>query len=201
MKMIKNIVFDLGNVLVKFDTESFLNGYSDTEKELFHKEIYRSDNWLRFDNGDLTEDELTDTVCSHIPTCYRDDAKKLIRWYDLTSQIDGMERIVTLLKECGYKIYLLSNTSEAFYRYRKCFPVLKHFDGLFISADHHMLKPDARIFNKFCETFSLTPSECVFIDDTEVNVNGAKNVGFEGIVFKGDASELKKELAALGVEI
>ena len=201
MKMIKNIVFDLGNVLVRFDTESFLNGYSDTEKELFYKEIYRSDNWLRFDNGDLTEDELTDTVCSHIPECYRDDAKKLIRWYDLTSQIDGMERIVTLLKECGYKIYLLSNTSEAFYRYCKRFPVLKHFDGLFISADHHMLKPDARIFNKFCETFSLTPSECVFIDDTEANVNGAKNVGFEGIVFKDDASELKKELAALGVEI
>jgi len=201
MKMIKNIVFDLGNVLVRFDTESFLNGYSDIEKELFYKEIYRSENWLRFDNGDLTEDELTDTVCSHIPECYRDDAKKLIRWYDLTSQIEGMEQLVTLLKECGYKIYLLSNTSEAFHRYCKRFPVLKHFDGLFISADHHMLKPDARIFNKFCETFSLTPSECVFIDDTEANVNGAKNVGFEGIVFKSDASELKKELDALGVEI
>lgn len=62
-----------------------------------------------------------------------------------------------------------------------------------------MLKPDARIFNKFCETFSLTPSECVFVDDTEVNVLGAANVGFTAIRFTGEPKELQHRFSELEI--
>lgn len=199
--MIKNIVFDLGNVLVKYDPDSFLLGYSDAEKELLGKESYYSENWLKMDHGDLTEAELTELVLDRIPSRYHSDAVRLIRWYDLSSPIDGMERLVIALKAAGYGVYLLSNTSEAFYRFRSKIPALKHFDGYLISADHHLLKPDIRIFRLLCEKFSLEPSECVFIDDIEANVNGAKVAGFEGIVFGGDVSALINQLGALGVGI
>ena len=197
--MIKNIVFDMGNVLVKWVPETFLDGYSESEKELFRKEIYFSENWLRLDRGELSEDEITKLVCSRIPENYRADAEKLIKWYHFSSMIEGMEELVKELKDRGYKIYLLSNTSKAFYNFKELFPVIKHFDGTFISADHGVLKPDKEIFRLFCEKFSLSPSECVFVDDSQANVKSASEEGFSGIWFKGDAEELKRELVNLNL--
>ena len=110
-----------------------------------------------------------------------------------------MEELIKELKDIGYKIYLLSNTSKAFYKFKELFPVIKHFDGTFISADYGVLKPDKRIFRLFCEKFSVLPSECVFIDDMPANVKSATEEGFAGIWFKGDAEELKKEFARLGI--
>ena len=197
--MIKNIVFDLGNVLVKWIPETFMYGYSEAEKEFFRKEIYYSENWLRFDRGELSEQELDELVCSRIPAAYHEGAKKLVRWYDMSSQIEGMEQLVSELKNKGYNIYILSNTSKAFYKYKELFPVIKLFDGTFISADYGVLKPDKKIFRLFCEKFSVIPSECVFIDDTAVNVKSAMEMGFAGIVFSGDVKELKNEFARMKI--
>jgi len=192
--MIKNIVFDMGNVLVKWVPETFMKDYSEQEKDIFGKEIYYSENWLRLDRGELSEEEITQLVCSRIPECYHVDAKKLIRWYDMSSQIDGMEQLVLRLKNKGYKIYLLSNTSKAFYKFKESFPVIKHFDGTFISADYGILKPDRQIFRLFCNKFSLLPDESVFIDDSPANVKSATEEGFAGLVFNGNAEELEIEL-------
>lgn len=184
----------MGNVLVKWVPETFMKDYSEPEKELFRKEIYYSENWLRLDRGELSEEELTQLVCSRLPEQYHTDAKKLIKWYDMSSQIDGMEQLVIRLKNKGYKIYLLSNTSKMFYKIKRRFPVLEHFDGTFISADYGILKPDKQIFRLFCDKFSVIPSECVFIDDTPVNIKSATEEGFAGIVFNGNAEELEIEL-------
>ena len=197
--MIKNIVLDLGNVLVKFDPEYFLKDLSDSDKELRRAEIYHSEDWLRLDRGELDEKELTDLVCSRVPERCRADAKRLMKWYDLSAPIEGMEQLVQRLKEKGYAVYLLSNTSLAFYEFSKGISALKHFDGVFISADHGLLKPDPQIFRLFCEKFSLCPSECVFIDDTLANVRSAMGEGFFGIVFTGDASVLKNKLSDLDI--
>ena len=197
--MIKNIVFDMGNVLVKWVPETFMKGCSETAKELLGKEIYYSENWLRLDRGELSEEELTELVCERIPESYHADAKKLIRWYDMSSQIDGMEELVKELKDRGYKIYLLSNTSKVFYSFKELFPVIKLFDGTFISADHGILKPDRQIFSMFCDKFSLSPRECVFVDDSQANVKSASEEGFTGITFSGNAEELKMELVKLNL--
>ena len=86
-----------------------------------------------------------------------------------------------------------------FYKIKERFSVLKHFDGTFISADYGILKPDKQIFRLFCEKFSVTPSECVFIDDTAVNIESAAEEGFAGLVFNGNAEELKRELVNLNL--
>ena len=197
--MIKNIVFDMGNVLVKYDPEYFLKDYSDFEKELFYTEIYHSDNWRKLDRGELSEEELISLVSSHIPERYHADAKKLIKWYELSTEIEGMEQLIQQLKKTGYAVYLLSNTSQAFYEFSKNISILKHFNGRFISADYGLLKPDREIFHLFCKKFSLCSSECVFIDDTPINVKSALEEGFAGIVFTGNVPMLKNELADLGI--
>lgn len=184
----------MGNVLVKYDPEYFLQDFSDSEKELFNTEIYLSENWRRLDRGELSEKELTELVCSRIPEQHWSDAAKLIKWYELSTPIEGMEQLVKELKENGYGIYLLSNTSTAFYEFSKSIPALKHFNGLFISADYGLLKPDGRIFRFFCDKFSLRPDECVFVDDSAANVKSASDEGFTGILFDGDASALKNKL-------
>ena len=197
--MIQNIVFDLGNVLVKFDPAYFLKDYPDSEKELFYKEIFGSENWLKMDRGALSEQELINLVKSRLPLRYHSDAEKLIKWYTLTLEIQGMEPLIRQLKKNGYSIYLLSNTSPAFHRFCKQIAALKYFDGLLISADCGFLKPEKEIFRLFCQKFSLAPNECVFIDDMPVNIQGAIGEGFAGIVFTGDVPALKEELAKLGI--
>ena len=197
--MIKNIVFDLGNVLIKFDPAHFMRGYSEEEKALYLAEIYQSENWLKMDRGELSEEELIELVCSRIPEQYHGGAVKLIQWYWQSIPIEGMEQLAGELRKQGYGIYLLSNTSQAFYKYYRNLPVFQHFDDVFVSADHGLLKPEGEIFRLFCKNFGLEAEECVFIDDTAVNVESAAAEGFLAIHFKGDVEELRAALKRLDV--
>jgi len=199
--MIKNVVFDMGNVLVTYDPTYFLKDYPEEEKTLFLKEIYLSEAWKMLDRGELSEEELIRLVCSRIDARHHADARKLIRWYDLSAPIDGMEQLVRQLKEHGYAVYLLSNTSKAFYGFSKNIPALAYFDGRFISADHGILKPDREIFRLFCSKFALNAAESVFIDDAPANVEAAAAEGFSGIVFAGDAAKLANALVDLEIAL
>lgn len=195
--MIKNIVFDMGNVLVRYDPDFFMQDLTAEEQALFSREIYLSKDWQQLDRGDLTEEELTARICRRIPAQYHATAKRLIQWYRLTEPIAGMDELVGTLKAQGYRIYLLSNTSLAFRSFHRSFPVLSRFDGLFISAEHRLLKPDPAIFHLFCQTHGVQPQDCVFIDDSPLNVQAAHELGFTAILFDGDAAKLNNTLSAL----
>lgn len=192
--MIKNIVFDMGNVLVQYNTDFYLRDYPENEKILLDRQIYRSVDWLRLDRGELTEAELISKIKKRLPDALCGDAERLIKWYEQSEPVDGMEKLITDLHEYGYKIYLLSNTSLEFHKFREKISALKYFDGEFISADCGLLKPDERIYRIFCEHFSLTPSECMFIDDSPANIESAAHVGLNGIVFYGDVALLREQL-------
>ncbi len=197
--MIKNIVFDMGNVLVQYNPDHFMRELSPEERALFNREIYHSEDWWRLDHGDLTEEELIDLVCGRIPAQYHETAKRLIRWYDLSAPIEGMEALICKLKERGYSIYLLSNTSLAFRSFYRCFPALAHFDDYFISAEHRLLKPDPAIYQRFCETVGVKPQESVFVDDRSDNVAAASALGFTAIQFDGNAQALQNALTRLQI--
>ncbi len=199
--MIKNIVFDMGNVLVHYDSDLLLKDYPDTDKTVLKREIYQSVDWVLLDRGRLTEQQLTERVQNRLPHGLRDAAARLIKWYELTSPVEGMEELIKKLHENGYKIYLLSNTSLAFHEFRKNIDVLKYFDGTFISADCGLLKPDHRIFDMFCKHFRLDPAQCMFIDDSPANVESAIDTGFEGTVFHNDVKLLAEQLRNKGITI
>ena len=108
-----------------------------------------------------------------------------------------IEDNVELLKELkmkGYNLFLLSNFhKEAYDKVFRKYSFFEFFDGIFISSHYGLLKPEREIYVKMLQKFSLNPAECIFIDDTPVNISAARELGIEGIVFKDPAS-LKQEL-------
>ena len=115
-----------------------------------------------------------------------------------------MYDLILELKANGYKTYLLSNAGYDFYEYSPHKPAIALMDGKIISCEHKVLKPEKEIYEILFNTFSLDPSECIFIDDVEENIEGGKKCGMDGIVFSPsveDVSVLREKLKNKGVKI
>ena len=154
------------------------------------------------DAGTLTEETAEPLILARFPERLRESVRNLLyNWAYPRETIPGMEDIVKALKEEGYGIYLLSNASKAQHQYWPLVPVSEYFDGKLISCDVKVVKPCPRIYELFTEKFSLKPEECLFIDDATANVAAAVACGWQGIVFHGDAEELKQKLRKAGVRI
>ncbi|MEG0754147.1 MAG: HAD family phosphatase [Angelakisella sp.] len=201
--MIKNIVFDMGNVLILYDARRYVADYTDNaeDADLIMRHLFRSVEWIRMDRGAITQEQAVESVCKRLPERLHKTVQLLFdNWHEDIPPFPEMEVLVEKLKTAGYGIYLLSNTSVKFHEYRRHIPALKHFDGEFISADWGMLKPDPAIYTTFCQHFGLVPSQCFFIDDVSANIEGAMLAGMQGAVFHGDATVLEEELRQAGVE-
>ena len=109
--------------------------------------------------------------------------------------IEGAREFCETLKEKGYKVYVLSNASDLFYVYFPKFLPLDFFDGVFVSADYRMLKPDVEIFYAFLEKYGLKADECLFVDDLPENVAGAATAGMNTFRFTGDYDAVLNQLA------
>lgn len=196
--MIKNIVFDLGNVIIQWNPEHIVSQYTKdpiVQKELLDK-IFGSPYWLAFDEGSLTREEVISHIQKTTSFKYRSLIVEIVYyWYQHCPMIEGMETIIQELKKQGYKIYLLSNTNIHFDEYKDTLPVMKYFDGFYISAKTKLVKPHPEIFLDFLKTFQLVASECLFIDDIYNNVLGAKQVGMAGYHFIGNVNALKQYLS------
>lgn len=122
------------------------------------------------------------------------------RWIEMIGgEIPGMLELMKELKQKGYKMYGLTNWSaETFCQVRHKFEVFDQLDGMLVSGEEKMLKPDPAFFQLLVDRFKLNPPECLFIDDNQPNVTGAQLFGLNAIRFK-DASSLKEELIALGI--
>lgn len=202
--MIKNIVFDMGNVLIRFDREAFLDkvGIIGEDRELLMREVYLSIEWSMMDRGSLTEDQAAERMCGNVP----ERLHKTV--YALTSEWDrpilpiyGIAELVRELKENGYGIYLLSNASYRQHEYWDKIPGAEYFDDTLISADVKLVKPQSEIYLLASYKFGIRPEESVFIDDSGPNVEGAVYCGWNGIIFHGDVKELRRKLRTLGVNI
>ena len=203
--MIRNIVFDMGNVLIRFDPPYFLDkaGITDPDdRELILRELFLSVEWAQMDAGTLTEETAEPLILARIPERLRSSVSDLLfHWADRRNEIPGMKELVLRLKEAGYAIYLLSNASKAQHRYWPGYEVSRYIDGKLISCDVKVVKPCHRIYELFTEQLSLKPEECLFIDDAPANVAGAIACGWQGIVFHGSAEELEKKLRFSGINI
>lgn len=202
--MIRNIVFDMGNVVIRFDPSFFLDraGITDpNDRRLVMNELFLSVEWAQMDAGTLTEKTAEPLIMKRIPDRLKDTVRTLLyTWAYPRDVIPGMENLIRRLKDAGYGIYLLSNASVAQHEYWPRFSVSKLFDGKLISCDVKTVKPCHRIYELFTEMFSLLPYECVFIDDAPANVAGAIACGWQGLVFHGSSTELEDKLKALGVK-
>ena len=196
--MIRNIVFDMGQVLIRWQPEYYLSqgSFSEEDKALLLKEVFRSVEWVQLDRGSLTLEEAAAAMGSRLPEHLRSAVWDFcIDWYRFPMvPMPGMADLVRELKAKGYGIYLLSNCSLPLRQHYHRIPGLEVFDGVFISSEQRLLKPQHEIFEKFFATFCLEPSECFFVDDAVANIEGALECGMPGTVFRGDAGELRAEL-------
>ena len=206
MKPIKNIVFDMGNVLMYFSPKTYIERQGITDPAdfaLLMREIFQKVEWIQLDRGIIPMDYAVEVITARLPERLRQDAEDILRgwWKGPIMPVPGMEDLIKELKGLGYRMYMLSNANGSLNTYAPRIPGTEHLDGRLVSADWGMLKPEREIFEKLAELYHLDLTECVFIDDSSVNIEGAIRAGLHGIVFHDDLAELRQELNLLGIPV
>lgn len=198
--MVKNIVFDMGGVIIDYNINRTLKEYfPENIHKLIRDDIFCSEYWHLLDKGYLRHEEAVPKMLKNIPGRYHEILSTMIMdFYPYMPPIKEMENFIIRLKKAGYKLYLLSNASPRFFDEYQNYPALTMLDGYFISALYKMLKPDPNIYEAFCNKFSLKAEECFFIDDLPQNIKGAVDFGMKGFVF--DTKDFKGLEKALNSE-
>lgn len=194
------IVFDLGGVLIDWNPRHLYRQlFDDTDQmERFLAEVTTSD-WNReLDAGRPFAEGVAWLAAAHPGERERIEAYHA-RWDEmLGGPIEAGVAVLADLRAAGAKLYALSNWSaETFQLTRDRFPFLDWFDGVLISGEVGLTKPDPRLFRLLAERFGLEPRETVFVDDQPANVEAAQRLGFTAIRFQS-GDQLRRELEALG---
>ena len=186
--MIKNIIFDLGNVLISFKPSEYFdkNNYPLSIKATILSDIFGSKEWLMLDNGEITTPEAIDAIATKSSLSKKEIAHIFNLRSDLMFPLDSNVRLLPELKKRGFRLYYLSNFPlDIFEEVSTEYYFFKYFDGGLISAEAKFSKPDIGIYNILNKKYSLVPKECLFIDDIEVNVRAAQALGMKGIITYG----------------
>lgn len=199
MKQYKNIIFDLGAVLVNWQPKEILEDIfkEDNKIALENFNEHKSKTWADFNKGLLTPNDLANFIGEE----YTKTLLEKLPNYLFPLQ-EGIE-ILNVIKEKGYKTYILSNFPKELFEsakivnnYENIF--LDKFDGKIISYKVKSIKPEPYIYQALLDKYNLTAEECLFIDDKEENIIGGQNLGIDGIICKNH-EQLKKDLIKLSI--
>ncbi|TKJ27350.1 MAG: hypothetical protein CEE42_02910 [Promethearchaeota archaeon Loki_b31] len=201
--MIKNIIFDLGNVLLRFKPEEFLLQFTSDKEYIkqFVPKITRSKLWLDLDRGLESLENAEIIFISKYP-----EEKELIslffnHWMEMLTPIEENINILLDLSKSGYKTYILSNyIKEAFIFVKEKFDFFTIFDGQIISGEEKVIKPDKVIYESLLRRYQLIPEESLFIDDILFFLKPAKKLGISTI-WNRPHTDLRKELKKFNVVI
>ena len=202
-KLIRNIIFDLGNVLLKFKPEEFLLQFTSDKEYIkqFVPKITRSKLWLDLDRGYESLENAKIIFLSKYP-----EEKEFIslffnHWMEMLTPIEENISILLDLRESGYKTYILSNfIKEAFKFVKDKFDFFTLFDGQVISGEEKVIKPEKAIYKTLLTQYQLVPEESLFIDDVLFFLKPAKKLGISTI-WNRPHTDLRKELKKFNVVI
>lgn len=200
--LIKNVVFDMGGVLIDFNFKKTLNKcFPEKYHEILSEKVFDCDFWRELDRGTVKSNDVIPEILPQIPEETRELIAEMVSdFYPYMPVYENMYEFVERIKKAGYNVYLLSNATARFFDRYLDIPAISLMDGMFISCVYKLLKPEREIYEAFCNKFSLVPEECFFIDDMATNIEGAKAFGMKGFVYKApDTAELEKALNAEGV--
>lgn len=202
--MIRNIVMDMGWVLVEYKPSEYIRRFLSDENDIavMEKEMFHAPEWLENDRGTIAPEKFLSTVCSRIPERLHEAAAQIWEhWYEYIKPITDTNALAVDLKRNGYRLYLLSNVSKKYYDFRKLIPALPFLDGQFVSADVHFIKPEEEIYRLFFQRFDLNPQECFFVDDCAENVAAGEQFGMRGFCYQQDIGALRLALQNAGVAV
>ena len=197
--MIRQIVLDMGNVLLTYDPEVPLERFcrSGEERDAIRRELFGGPEWVQGDLGLMTDAEMYEGVRRRLPEPFHAALKRCVEEWDICLKpVPGARAFCDACRAAGYGLYLLSNASGRFYVYvPRLFAPLDLFDGVVVSADVHLIKPDERIYRLLLERYGLAEEETLFLDDREDNVRGAEQAGLRAEVFQNDFGRIAAEYA------
>ena len=196
--MIKNVVFDFGQVMVHFIPKNMVAmSVSDPEdvaliEEVLFDRLY----WDPMDEGTITDEEVVAYSKARLPERLHKVAEEIYYdWIYRLPEIEGMRALVQRIKrEYGVRTFLLSNISRYFAEHSHEIPCLEEFETCIFSAAVGHVKPHRDMFEYLCHTCGILPEETVFVDDSEKNIRGAEAFGIRGYLFDGDVSRLSATL-------
>lgn len=203
----KNILFDMGNVLVTYNPEWVIRHYTEDEELIREVKniVFHSQEWLLLDAGLIEEEKAERNWMERLSS---DKAREIAHlsfqnWHLYNMKvIPGTAEMIRALKENGKEIYLLSNASMRLLSiYKEVIPAVECFSGIFYSAAHKCVKPQDIIYERFLKKYSLNPSDCFFIDDLEENISAAKAVGISGAVMKSRTAKETAEILGLNIGV
>lgn len=195
------VIFDFGGVLVDWNPRhlySKLFGDDEAGMERFLSEVTTPE-WNAQQDAGRSWDEAVRVLTAEHPTHADLIAAYHLRWEEtLKGPIDDSLTILRELKQAGHPLYGLTNWShETFPLARARYDFFDLFDGIVVSGEEKMIKPDPQLYWTLLERYDIDPQRAVFIDDNASNVQAAQALGIHGIHFHSPA-QLRGELVALG---
>lgn len=200
--MIKNIIFDIGNVLTDFRWREFLfdKGFDEEMVERIAAASFQCPQWTEFDRGAWTEEQLMEAFVANAPEIETQLHQAFDDIHGMVTLRDYAIPWVQELKKKGCRVFYLSNFShKAEVECADSLAFLPYMDGGILSYKEKLVKPDPAIYKLLMDRFGLIAGECVFLDDTLVNVEAALKLGIHGIHFRSK-EQAEEELRKLGVE-
>jgi putative hydrolase of the HAD superfamily len=194
----KNVVFDFGQVLVRFEPSYMVGRYvSDPEDAMLLSEVvFDRLYWDPLDAGTISDSEVIEAIKKRLPERLWDSAGEIYyNWIYNIPEIEGMRELIIHVKDdLGASVFLLSNISVYFADHSREIPILKLVDKCIFSSVCGKVKPNLDIYEYLCSECNIDPSETVFVDDRKQNVEAAEKLGITGYVFDGNAAKLRAYL-------
>lgn len=199
--MIKNVIFDIGNVLTEFCWEEYFRGLGFSE-EIFEQvanATTRNKAWNEYDRGVLSDEEVLDLFISQNPSMEKEIRLVNQNLHNILKKCDYAIPWIEELKAKGYHVYYLSNFfRKAEIECADSLNFIPYTDGGILSYKEKLIKPDAAIYELLMSRYELVAEECVFLDDKMENCQAAKALGWEAICFQNQSQAIE-ELKKLGV--
>ena len=185
-KKIRNIVFDLGGVLVDLDFKAAINGlqkagFANVKEQL--QAFDREGIFQKFELGEMSAEEFRTAIRENSTVELTDEEVDAL-WNAMLLEVPREKLELILHLRGKYMVYLLSNTNSIHWDYvcknafnYRGFRVNDYFEETFLSYEMHLAKPDKAIFEKVLEEANLLPEETLFIDDSEANCKAASELG------------------------
>ena len=203
--MYKNVIFDIGGVMVDFDPKDFLleRFCNAAVEEKVYRLTFGSETWQKLDAGLCSRYEGSQAMlaAARAEGCAFEVQEVLENWTSILRIRRRMVELVRRLRNHGYCVYYLSNIPE------DILPLLMRrglegvFDGGVASCDVHINKPDPRIYQCLLDKYGLTAGECIFIDDSRANVQTAFQLGMNSIQMRDSVDTLVRSLATCNVTL
>ena len=205
--MIKNIIFDLGNVIINYNQNKIINNFTQKEKEIkyIYDEIFHAPEWTLMDLGDITNDEAIEIINKRNQFKYETLTQDFLHeWYKKQPINRDIVEIAKILKNNGYDLFVLSNMANQTYEYFKNDEFFGLCTGIVISAQEHIKKPDEKVCRLLLDRYNLNAEECLFIDDDDSgkNYETANRIGIKGRrIIPNKAEDVKKLLIEFNIKI